>query len=88
MKADKAKVVRLLKTARGQIDGVLKMIEEDRYCIDVANQIMASDAILKKATNEILSAHMMHCVMNAAGDEREVKVEELLKVLNIFTKEQ
>ena len=42
MKADKAKVARLLKTARGQIDGVLKMIDGDQYCIDIANQIMAA----------------------------------------------
>ncbi|MBR3840416.1 MAG: metal-sensing transcriptional repressor [Erysipelotrichales bacterium] len=88
MQADKTKVVRLLKTARGQIDGVLKMIEDDRYCIDIANQIMASDAILKKATNEILSAHMLHCVMQAEGDDREVKMQELLKILDIFMKEQ
>ena len=41
MMADKQKVSRLLKTARGQIDGILKMIDEDRYCIDISNQIMA-----------------------------------------------
>ena len=45
MKADKAKVARLLKTARGQIDGVLKMIDGDQYCIDIANQIMAAEAV-------------------------------------------
>ena len=49
MKADKAKVSRLLKTARGQIDGVLKMIDEDQYCIDIANQIMAAEAVLQRA---------------------------------------
>ena len=48
MKADKSQVTRLLKTARGQIDGILKMIEEDRYCVDVSNQIMATQAILKR----------------------------------------
>lgn len=86
MQADKAKIVRLLKTARGQIDGVLKMIEEDRYCMDVVNQIMASDAILKKVSNEVLSAHMKSCVMNAEGDDREAKIEELIKVLQVYTK--
>lgn len=45
MMADKQKVSRLLKTARGQIDGILKMIDEDRYCIDISNQIMASQSI-------------------------------------------
>ena len=49
MRADKAKVSRLLKTARGQIDGILKMVEEDKYCIDILNQIMASEAVLRRA---------------------------------------
>ena len=42
MRADKQKIARLLKTARGQIDGVLRMVEEDQYCIDISNQIMAA----------------------------------------------
>ena len=45
MKADHAQVNRLLKTARGQIDGILKMVEEDRYCLDVSSQIMAAQSI-------------------------------------------
>ena len=49
MKADHDQVTRLLKTARGQIDGILKMVEEDRYCLDVSNQLMATQSILKKA---------------------------------------
>ena len=54
MQADKKQVNRLLKTARGQIDGILRMIEEDRYCIDVSHQIMATQAILKRANKEII----------------------------------
>ena len=48
MQADKKKVGTLLKTARGQIDGILNMIEEDRYCIDISHQLMATMAILNK----------------------------------------
>ena len=62
MQADKTQVTRLLKTVRGQIDGILKMVEQDRYCIDISRQIMASQAILKKVNKEILVAHMTHCV--------------------------
>jgi len=40
MRADKEKVSRLLKTARGQLDGILKMVEDDRYCMDISQQIM------------------------------------------------
>ena len=49
MKADKATVLRLVKTARGQLDGLLKMLDEDRYCMDISNQIMATEAILRRA---------------------------------------
>ena len=58
MKADKAKIEKLLKTARGQLDGILRMLDQDRYCIDVSNQIMATQAILTKVNREILIAHM------------------------------
>ena len=47
MKADHEQVCRLVKTARGQLDGVLRMVEEDRYCIDVANQLTAAQAAEK-----------------------------------------
>ena len=46
MKADEKQIVRLLKTARGQIDGILKMVEDDRYCVDISNQIMATDELI------------------------------------------
>ena len=46
MKADAARTLQLLKTARGQIDGVIRMVEDDRYCIDISNQIQATSAIL------------------------------------------
>lgn len=41
MQADKDKTLRKLKTVRGQIDGLIKMVEDDRYCIDISNQLMA-----------------------------------------------
>ena len=62
MKADKEKVSRSIKIARGQLDGVLKMIEEDRYCVDISNQLLATAAILKKANQEIMHAHIRSCV--------------------------
>ena len=82
MQADKAKINRLLKTARGQIDGILKMVEEDRYCMDISHQLMATEAILNKANKEILTAHLKSCVTNAKTDEeREDKVDELVTML-------
>ena len=87
MKADKQKVTRLLKTARGQIDGILKMIEEDRYCLDISNQIMASQAVLKKANQEVLASHMKHCVHDAFNsEEQDKKIDEMIRILEMLLK--
>lgn len=83
MQADRKKVETLIKTAKGQLEGVLRMIEEDRYCIDISNQIMAATAVLKRANREILAAHMKSCVLSAAkSDNGEEKIEELIKTLD------
>ena len=83
MKADHTQVTRLLKTARGQIDGILKMVEEDRYCLDVSTQLMATQSILKKANRMVLRAHMDCCVREAieTGDPED-KLEELAALLD------
>jgi DNA-binding FrmR family transcriptional regulator len=83
LKADHAQVTRLLKTARGQLDGILKMVEEDRYCLDVSNQLMATQSILKKANRLVLRGHMECCVRQAveSGDAEE-KLEELATLLD------
>ena len=83
MKADHEQVCRLLKTARGQIDGILKMVEEDRYCLDVSAQLMATQSILKKANRMVLRAHMDCCVRQAveSGDPKS-KLDELTALLD------
>ena len=87
MQADKTQIARLIKTARGQLDGVLRMVEEDRYCLDIVNQILAAQAILKKANREILRAHLDTCVTNAveANDAKE-KIGELVDLFDKMTK--
>ncbi len=87
MKADKDKINRLLKTAGGQIEGILKMVEEDRYCMDISNQLMAVQSILKKANNEILKAHMHMCVKQAfqQGNE-EAKIDEIISIIDKVSK--
>lgn len=82
MMADQATVLRLLKNARGQIDGIIKMVEDDRYCMDISQQIMAADAMLKRVNKEILAAHLKHCIEHAANDEeRAAKIDELIGTL-------
>lgn len=87
MQAEKKKITRLLKTARGQLDGILRMVEEDRYCVEIAQQLMATEAILNRANKEILTAHLKTCVKNAESDEeREQKIDELVSMLGKIMK--
>jgi len=82
MMADSKTVLRLLKTARGQLDGIIKMVEEDRYCMDISQQVTAADALLRRVNREILSAHLKHCVEHAKDDqERSDKIDELVAAL-------
>ncbi len=80
--ADRKTILRLLKTARGQIDGIIRMVEEDRYCMDISQQVTAADAMLRRANREILTAHLKHCVEHAESDkERSDKIDELVNAL-------
>lgn len=87
MKKDKTQVVNLLKTARGQIDGIINMIEEERYCVDVSKQILSVQAILKKANLSNLKTHINTCVKEAflEGDSDE-KVQEIIDLIDIYIK--
>lgn len=87
MVADKEKVLRQLKTARGQLDGLVKMVEEDRYCIDISNQLMASQAILRNVNREVLHAHLNHCVKEAfENGSAEQKIKEIIDVMDKLAK--
>ena len=87
MMADKAHVTKLLKTAHGQLDGILKMVEDNRYCMDISTQLMATEAMLNKINKEILTAHLKHCVSNAeTQEERDQKVDELVHMLGKLMK--
>lgn len=82
MKADKAAVSRLLKTARGQIDGILEMIEQDRYCVDISNQLLATRSVLAKANQMVLKEHLYGCVQEAfENGDAEQKIDEIIKLL-------
>lgn len=86
MRADRKKVERLLKTARGQLDGLLRMVEEDRYCIDVANQLLATEAILKAANRLVLRGHIEGCIKDAMDSgTADEKLDELMKVIDRLT---
>jgi len=87
MMADQKTVLRLLKTARGQMDGIIKMVEEDRYCLDISGQIMAADAILRRANREVLQAHLDRCVLEAVeSGDREMALEKLAELAGVLEK--
>lgn len=86
MNKEKENAVKALKTSKGQIEGIIKMLEEGRYCIDVSNQIIAAEALLKKANMLILKQHLNHCVKEAfLHDNGEEKVDEIIKLLSRFS---
>lgn len=90
MRADHAKVKRLLKTARGQIDGILRMVEEDRYCIDISTQLMATQSLIARINADVLKAHVEGCVTSAieSGEEaqKEEKLQEIGRVIDKLVK--
>ena len=90
MKADKQKVTRLLKTARGQIDGISKMVDEDKYCLDISAQLLAVSSAINSVNQEILSAHLRSCVADSLTsnnkEEVENKIEEIEKIIKRLSK--
>lgn len=83
MNDEKKLALQALKTAKGQIDGIINMIEDDRYCVDISNQIFASSAMLKRANLLILQQHMHNCVIQAIEqDKASEKIEEIIKILS------
>ncbi|NSL51010.1 metal-sensing transcriptional repressor [Bacillus sp. P2(2020)] len=84
---EKKRLLNRLKRIEGQVRGVQKMIEENRYCIDVLVQISAINAALKKVGLTMLEQHTHHCVADAIqnGNGKE-SIEELMKVIEQFTK--
>ena len=74
-----------LKKIEGQVRGVAKMVDDDRYCIDIVTQISAVRAALKRVEEEVLKDHVAHCVTHAieSGDKEDQrrKIAELMRVL-------
>jgi len=77
----------LLKTSKGQIEGIIRMLEEDRYCVDISKQILSVQALLKKANLKIIDQHIKHCVKQAFQEGRgDEKVDEIIELLDKYTK--
>jgi CsoR family transcriptional regulator, copper-sensing transcriptional repressor len=88
--ADKGALVKRLHRIEGQVRGIERMVEEDRYCIDVLTQIAAVSTALDSLAFRILDGHVQHCVADALAsgdaDAAETKSAELLAAVHRFAK--
>ena len=88
--SDKDALIKRLHRIEGQVRGIERMVEDERYCIDILTQIAAATTALESMAFEILNDHVTHCVHHAlaAGDARTAmeKSEELLAAVERFTK--
>lgn len=83
---NRKETIRLLQTARGQIDAILRMMEEGRYCIDISNQILATQALLKKTNAQVLTNHLQTCVKDSIEnhtdyEQKLTEIEEVIRKL-------
>ena len=81
----KENCIRRLSRIEGQVRGVAAMVSDERYCIDILNQIAAVQSALRKVEEELLQGHVAHCVEGAIAsgnaEDQRVKMAELIKVL-------
>jgi DNA-binding FrmR family transcriptional regulator len=82
----KASCEKRLQRIEGQVRGIARMVEDDRYCIDIVTQIAAVRAALRRVEEEILRDHVSHCVEHAIASgnkaEQRRKIEELMAVVS------
>jgi len=88
--AERKSVLTRLKRIEGQVGGLHRMVEDDRYCIDVLTQINAARAALHKVEAEILRLHVAHCVADAFAhsdaEAQRQKVDELVETMGRMTR--
>jgi DNA-binding FrmR family transcriptional regulator len=84
---NKEKVKNRLRRIAGQIGGIERMVDEERYCIDILTQISAAQAAIDKVALALLDEHTRHCVVGATSPEaREAKTEEMMEALGRLLK--
>lgn len=89
MNCGKEKAALKLKTVRGQIDGIIRMLEDDRYCVDISTQILSAIALLKKANIDVLNSHLRTCVKDAileSETQGEEKIDEIVNIIDKYIK--
>ena len=83
----KTSCLKRLKRIEGQVRGLARMVEDDRYCIDIVTQIAASRAALRRVEEEILRDHVAHCVDHAiASGDREDQHRKIAELMDVMTR--
>jgi DNA-binding FrmR family transcriptional regulator len=83
--AEKEEILRRARVASGHLDGVVKMIEREEYCIDVIRQVQAVQASLNRLSAKILENHLESCVTTAVrGDDRDAREKVLKEIADVF----
>ena len=84
---EKQSVINRLRRIEGQVKGITKMVEEDRYCIDILNQTAAIASALKNVENIVMENHLNTCVAEAMrSNDEEVKREKSAEVMDVISK--
>ncbi|HET8524980.1 MAG TPA: metal-sensitive transcriptional regulator [Thermomicrobiales bacterium] len=83
---DKAKILARLRRIEGQVRGVARMVEEDKYCVDVLTQLSASIAGLRATGLLVLEDHIRGCVINADPNDQEATLDELMSAIERFNR--
>jgi CsoR family transcriptional regulator, copper-sensing transcriptional repressor len=86
----KPELLKRLARIEGQVRGIARMVDEERYCIDILTQLAAADTALEAVALNVLDEHVRHCVTRALAsgddDEAEIKTKELLEAVKRFAK--
>jgi DNA-binding FrmR family transcriptional regulator len=87
---DKPKLINRLNRIEGQVRGIARMVDDERYCIDILTQLQAARAALVRVETELLRDHLSHCIESAivngdAGEQRQ-KAGELIELLQRATR--
>ena len=84
--ADRAKLLARLRRIEGQVRGVARMVEDDKYCIDILTQISAIVSSMQAVGLLLLEDHIRGCVVDAEPEEREERLQELNRAIGRFTR--
>ena len=84
--ADKDALLNRLRRIEGQVRGVEKMVDEERYCIDILTQIGAIQSAVDAVALKLLDDHVRHCVADSEGQERQEKLDELMAAVGRLVK--